>query len=234
MELFYHAQTEQGLSAEEIRAALIRSLEGKQPRKALLLPPDYTRYHSNAGFITNVYYHLLRDMGCEVDLIPALGTHVPVTERQWVRMFGDVPYEKMLVHNWRTDVMKLGEVPASFLEEVCGIKDEGMYAFEELARAKTTELGMLNAELESQAKAKIAELRTQGDTAGGVVEIRVKGLKCGFGSMMTYAEKLDAQLAQGLMSIQAIKGIEIGEGFGVASKSGKDVHDEIFYSLADS
>ena len=92
MELFYHAQTEQGLSAEEIRGALIRSLEGKQPRKALLLPPDYTRYHSNAGFITNVYYHLLTDMGCEVDLIPALGTHVPVTEAEAADMFGDIPF----------------------------------------------------------------------------------------------------------------------------------------------
>ena len=72
-------------------------------------------------------------------------------------------------------------------------------------------------------------MRRNGDTAGGVVEIRVKGLKSGFGSMMTYAEKLDARLAQGLMSIQAVKGVEVGEGFAVGQKSGKDVHDEIFY-----
>ena len=118
MELFYHAQTEQGLSAEEIRGALIRSLEGKQPRKALLLPPDYTRYHSNAGFITNVYYHLLTDMGCEVDLIPALGTHVPVTEAEAADMFGDIPFEKFIPHNWRTDVVRLGEVPADFVSQI--------------------------------------------------------------------------------------------------------------------
>ena len=118
MELFYHAQTEQGLSAEEIRGALIRSLEGKQPRKALLLPPDYTRYHSNAGFITNVYYHLLHDMGCEVDLIPALGTHVPVTEAEAADMFGDIPFEKFIPHNWRTDVVRLGEVPADFVSQI--------------------------------------------------------------------------------------------------------------------
>ena len=130
---------------------------------------------------------------------------------------------------YRQYLSALGVEIEGYVKEVCGIKDEGRYAFETLARAKTTELGMLNAELESQAKEKIAALRAQGDTAGGVVEIRVKGLKCGFGSMMTYAEKLDAQLAQGLMSIQAIKGVEIGDGFGVASKSGKDVHDEIFY-----
>ena len=118
MELFYHAQTEQGLSAEEIRGALIRSLEGKQPRKALLLPPDYTRYHSTAGFITNVYYHLLTDMGCEVDLIPALGTHVPVTEAEAADMFGDIPFEKFIPHNWRTDVVRLGEVPADFVSQI--------------------------------------------------------------------------------------------------------------------
>ena len=118
MERFDHAQTEQGLSAEEIRGALIRSLEGKQPRKALLLPPDYTRYHSNAGFITNVYYHLLHDMGCEVDLIPALGTHVPVTEAEAADMFGDIPFEKFIPHNWRTDVVRLGEVPADFVSQI--------------------------------------------------------------------------------------------------------------------
>ena len=61
------------------------------------------------------------------------------------------------------------------------------------------------------------------------MEIRVKGLKSGFGSMMTYAEKLDAQLAQGLMSIQAVKGVEVGAGFAVAEKSGREIHDEIFY-----
>jgi chorismate synthase len=47
--------------------------------------------------------------------------------------------------------------------------------------------------------------------------------------MMTYAEKLDARLAQGLMSIQAVKGVAVGDGFAVGEKSGKDVHDEIFY-----
>ena len=47
---------------------------------------------------------------------------------------------------------------------------------------------------------------------------------------MTYDEKLDAQLARGLMSIQAVKGVEIGAGFAVATQSGKDIHDEIFYS----
>ena len=72
-------------------------------------------------------------------------------------------------------------------------------------------------------------MKEAGDTAGGGVEIRVKGLKSGFGSVMSYAEKLDAQLAQGLMSIQAVKGVEVGAGFSVTQTSGKQTHDEIFY-----
>ncbi|MGN0785135.1 MAG: lactate racemase domain-containing protein [Candidatus Aphodomorpha sp.] len=118
MELFYRANTEAGLDRVQIRAALVESLAGRAPKKALLLPPDYTRYHSNAGYITNTYYHLLTDMGCEVDVLPALGTHVPVTEAEAADMFGDIPFEKFIPHNWRTDVVHLGEVPASFLTEI--------------------------------------------------------------------------------------------------------------------
>ncbi len=123
----------------------------------------------------------------------------------------------------------LGVEIAGYVKEVCRVKDGGRYAFNELSKAKTTGVGMIDEFAEKQAEEKIAQLKKEGDTAGGVVEIRVKGLKSGFGSMMTYDEKLDARLARGLMSIQAIKGVEIGMGFGVGEKSGKEVHDEIFY-----
>ena len=62
--------------------------------------------------------HLLTDAGCQVDVMPALGTHEPVSKEQWPVMFGDVPYENMIVHDWRHDVVKIGEVPASYLEEI--------------------------------------------------------------------------------------------------------------------
>ena len=123
----------------------------------------------------------------------------------------------------------LGVEIGGYVKEVCGVKDGGRYAFTDLARAKTTPLGMLNAEKEQEAMEKITALKKDGDTAGGVAEIRVKGLKSGFGSVMTYGEKLDALLAQGLMSIQAVKGVEVGAGFEVASRSGKEIHDEIYY-----
>ncbi len=130
---------------------------------------------------------------------------------------------------YRQYLSTLGVEIGGYVKEVCGIKDEGRYAFDELSKAKTSEVGMLDSEKEAQAKEKIATLKKEGDTAGGVVEIRVKGLKRGFGSMMTYEEKLDALLAKGLMSIQAVKGVEVGLGFAVGEKSGKYVHDEIFY-----
>ncbi len=123
----------------------------------------------------------------------------------------------------------LGVEIGGYVKEVCGVKDEGRYEFNELAKAKTTGVGMIDEEAENVAEKKISELKKAGDTAGGIVEIRVKGLKSGFGNVMTYADKLDARLARGLMSIQAVKGVEIGMGFGVGEVSGKDVHDEIFY-----
>ena len=127
MENFYYAGSETGLSREEIREALLCSLEGRTLKNVLIIPPDFTRFHSNAGYITNVYYHALVEMGCEVDILPALGTHVPVTEEEAAIMFGDVPYEKFIPHNWRTDVMKIGEVPAEYLEEITeGLWDDSV------------------------------------------------------------------------------------------------------------
>ena len=119
-ELYLTARGEEGLSREEIENALLQSLEGRTPRRVLILPPDFTRFHSNAGFITNVYYHALLEAGAEVDVMPALGTHMPVTKPQWEAMFGDIPYESMLVHDWRHDVVKLGEVPGEYLSEITG------------------------------------------------------------------------------------------------------------------
>ena len=118
MEHFVYADSEMGLSREAIRDALLKSLEGRTLKNVLIIPPDSTRFHSNSGYITNVYYHALVDNGCEVDILPALGTHVPVTKEEAAIMLGDIPYEKFIPHNWRTDVMKIGEVPAAYLEEI--------------------------------------------------------------------------------------------------------------------
>ncbi len=117
-DIFKIAKTEAGLTPEEIKEALLQSLEGRTLNKVLIIPPDFTRYHSNAGFITNVYYHELIGRGVKVDIMPALGTHAPVSKEQWDAMFGDVPYELMIPHDWRNDVVKIGEIPADYVESI--------------------------------------------------------------------------------------------------------------------
>ena len=117
MRIFLEEKTDAGLTAEEIKSALITSLEGKNLKKVLLLPPDFTRYHSNAGFITNVYYHALKDR-CEVDIMPALGTHFAMTKDECEKMFGDIPFDKFIEHKWRDDVVTVGTVPGEYLSEI--------------------------------------------------------------------------------------------------------------------
>ncbi len=117
-------KSDKGLNLGEIQAALEKSIESKTLKKVLLIPPDFTRMYSGAGVITEIYYKLLSDH-CEVDILPALGTHEAMTREECTAFFGsDVPFEKILVHNWREDVVKLGEVPGDFVSEV----SEGLVA----------------------------------------------------------------------------------------------------------
>ena len=116
----------EGLSPEEILQGLKDSLEGLQLKKVLIIPPDFTRYHSNAGFITNGYYHLLREQGVEVDILPALGTHMPMSEEELKKMYGDIPLDRFLVHRWREDVVSIGTVPKEYLQEI----SEGLWETE--------------------------------------------------------------------------------------------------------
>ncbi len=76
---------------------------------------------------------------------------------------------------------------------------------------------------------KIDEARKNGDSLGGVFEIIVEGLPVGLGTHAQWDQKLDGRIAQSVMSIQAIKGVEIGMGFKTADRFGSEVHDEIFY-----
>ncbi len=118
MELCLTARTDAGLTDSQIRQGICALLEQHPAKKVLLLPPDFTRFFSKAGYLTNLCYHYYTDLGAEVDVLPALGTHVAVTREQAAEMYGDIPYEKLIVHNWRTDVVKIGEVPAEYLSEI--------------------------------------------------------------------------------------------------------------------
>lgn len=123
----------------------------------------------------------------------------------------------------------LGVEVSGYVRSVGDVCDEKEYSFDALP-CRLPELFMMDAAKQKEAMAYIDACKEAGDTCGGVAELRVKGLKSGFGSCMTYAEKLDARLAAALMSVQAIKGVEVGIGFGAAARRGSDVHDEIFYS----
>ena len=129
----------------------------------------------------------------------------------------------------RQYLAELGVQVSGFVKSVCGIRDDKHHTFEELERAKEQPLFMLDELKQQQAMELIDKLTQDGDTAGGVIEIRVKGLKSGFGSCMQYSVKLDAILCGAIMSVQAIKGVEVGLGFESADRHGSAVHDKIYY-----
>ena len=91
-----------------------------------------------------------------------------------------------------------------------------------------SELNCYDAEAEQQMKAKIDAAKQAGDTLGGIFEVTVRGLPAGLGSHIQWDRRLDAKLAAAMMSIQAIKGVEIGAGFDCAILPGSQIHDEIF------
>jgi nickel-dependent lactate racemase len=108
------------VSDETLKEALKKSIEGRKLKKILILPPDMTRIHSYAGKITALYYSLLKDT-CQVDIMPALGTHEAMTREECLEFFGDgIPYESIKYHNWRDDVVKIGEIPSDFVSEISG------------------------------------------------------------------------------------------------------------------
>lgn len=113
------AEHNNGLKISEMKEALAQSLKEyvKTLKKILIIPPDLTRMHSGAGQITEIYYNMLKST-CEVDVMPALGTHKPMTREECDEFFGNVPYEAILEHNWRKDVIKIGEIPRAFVEKV--------------------------------------------------------------------------------------------------------------------
>jgi chorismate synthase len=80
---------------------------------------------------------------------------------------------------------------------------------------------------EEKLRAEIDDARAERDTVGGIVEVRADGVPPGLGSYASKEDRLDARLASGLMGIQAVKGVEIGDGFALAAMRGSDAHDEI-------
>lgn len=105
------------LSEEVLREGLYSSLEKLGIKeKVLAIPPDFTRFHSHAGVLTNLVYKYYREK--LTDILPALGTHAPMTQKEIQEMFGDIPLNLFRMHRWREDLFTLGEVPSKFIYEV--------------------------------------------------------------------------------------------------------------------
>lgn len=118
--------------------------------------------------------------------------------------------------------------------QIGSVKDNNSYDFDYIKEnVDKSAVRCINKDVEKEIIKEIDKVKSEGDTLGGVVEIRVKNLIPGLGSYTQFDKKIDGELAMHLMSVQAIKGIEIGIGFDVANNYGSNVMDEIYYNNED-
>lgn len=123
MAWFFERKAEIG--RKEMEALVVKSANEcltricKNPEKVLLLPPDITRAHSGAGWITEMFYNFFAQIA-DVYVIPTLGQHVPHTVEQNRWMFGNIPENKILKHDWLRDSKRLGIVPGNYVEKITG------------------------------------------------------------------------------------------------------------------
>lgn len=113
------------LDAAVLKQGLFVALDALGPRQRVLaIPPDFTRFHSQAGLLTQLVYEYYGDRLAAV--LPALGTHSTMTPEQIREMFGDMPSSLFKLHDWRHDVVTLGTVPSAYVSEIT----EGKLDFE--------------------------------------------------------------------------------------------------------
>jgi nickel-dependent lactate racemase len=121
MAWFFKKENE--LSREEVSDLLLRCAKEclrrlhNNPKRVLLLPPDITRAHSGAGWMTEILYNFFSLMS-DVYIMPTLGQHQPHTPEQNKWMFGDIPEEKILKHDWLNDCIRIGTIPACYVKRI--------------------------------------------------------------------------------------------------------------------
>lgn len=117
MILFENGSKNHSLSALDLKNGLFEAFNKLGARqKVLAIPPDYTRFPSRAGELTEFSWEYYGPK--LTDILPALGTHSPMTEEQISHMFGKTPANLFREHDWRNDVVTLGEVPGEFIKQV--------------------------------------------------------------------------------------------------------------------
>jgi chorismate synthase len=126
-------------------------------------------------------------------------------------------------------LLGFGVQSASFVDGMAGVWSQVPFDWSLVEKIEESPVRMADPEAEAEVIRRVDEARTTGDTLGGIVEARFRGLVMGLGSQMHWERKLDGRIAQMVMSIPAIKGVEIGTGFGNAMKPGSQVHDPIYW-----
>jgi nickel-dependent lactate racemase len=116
--IYYQSGSEKTvLGPNDLEYGLYSALVKIGPRKKVLaIPPDFTRFHSRAGDLTTLIYKYYKD-GLK-DILPALGTHAPMSDTELGEMFKEVPKELFRVHDWRKDVVTVGTVPGEFVSKI--------------------------------------------------------------------------------------------------------------------
>ena len=117
MQYFAKGNEIDALSIDDLKEGIFSTLEKLGPeKKVLVIPPDITRFYSYSGILTKFIYQYYKD--ALTDILPSIGTHFPMTEEEIARMYEGVPADLFRVHNWRKDLVTLGEVPSEFINEV--------------------------------------------------------------------------------------------------------------------
>ncbi|HEJ6797319.1 TPA: chorismate synthase [Staphylococcus aureus] len=115
--------------------------------------------------------------------------------------------------------------------EIGGIKDKDFYDSETFkANLDRNDVRVIDDSIAQAIRDKIDEAKNEGDSIGGVVQVVVENMPVGVGSYVHYDRKLDGKIAQGVVSINAFKGVSFGEGFKAAEKPGSEIQDEILYN----
>jgi len=114
MLLYSRGSEIEALNVEDLRNGLSQAfLKLGEKKKVLAIPPDFTRFHSQAGTLTRLIWEYYKER--LTDILPALGTHKAMTDQEIFAMFGNTPRNLFRVHDWRRDVTMLGEVPSDFI-----------------------------------------------------------------------------------------------------------------------
>lgn len=114
---YQNGSPQNNLSNDDLYKGLTEALNKLGDRKKVLaIPPDYTRLPSRAGELTEIAWKYYGEK--LTDVLPALGTHSPMTDEQINHMFGETPRNLFRIHDWRHDVITLGEVPAAYVKQV--------------------------------------------------------------------------------------------------------------------